>query len=161
MAETHSDVGEVLQLVGVRRFVYTIDKRLSSTLLRHDTNSLCHLPICQKHKLFHKFVGVFRFFEEHIDRTSGAVDIKTHLHAIEFQRAIGETLGTKFLSQAVERKYLFAIIALACFNYVLSLLIGEATVTLDHCVANIHFLHLRIVVHFHNHRVSEFFLIGA
>ena len=161
MTETHGNLGKVLHLAGVGHVVYAIDKRFGSTFLGHDANGFSHLFVGKKHEFFNKLVGVLRFLEEHIHRAAGAVDVEAHLGTVELQRTIGKPCSTQFLCQAVEGEHLIAIVAFAGFYDVLRLFVGEAAVALNHCVANVHLLHVGVVVEFHHHRVGEFFLVGT
>ena len=125
----------------------TVDKRFGLLASAGIAYVGGYLLVGKKHKLFHKFVGVFRHFEIHAYRVSGLVDFKTHLEAVEVDRAMLEAAFAQRFGETVEGEYLLGIVALAGLDYFLRLLIGEAAVALYHGFADAVVDDVGVVVH--------------
>ena len=56
------------------------------------------------------------------------VNVKSHLLAVKFHRAVFITAAAQNLGELVKFEYLLGIVACASFDYLLSLLISESAV---------------------------------
>ena len=108
--------------------MHTVDKCLGLLLILGLAYALGHSAVGKQHELLDKLVGVFRHLEEHIDRVTVFVNVKSHLLAVKFHRTVFVTAAAQNLGEFVKLEYLLGIVACARFDYLLSLLIGESAV---------------------------------
>ena len=142
--------------------MHTIYKRLGGLSLGNFTDVLGHLAVGQEHELLDEFVGILGHMDMYTSGLTLLVNVKLNLLAVERHRStLLEAATAQLLSHLIEHGQLLGQVALARFQDVLSLLIGEAPVAAGDGVANFVFLHLGLGIHLHNDRVGKFILIGA
>ena len=162
VAEVGGDVGKVLQFVQVGLVVDAIDKCLGGPVLGHLADMFSHLAVGEQHEFLDEFVGVLC----HMDMDGGGhallIDVKLDFLAVEGYRSSFLKAATpQLLCHLVEHSEFFGKVTFAGLEDVLCLLVGESPVAAGHRVANLIFLHPGFGIHFHNHRVGEFVLVGA
>ena len=126
-----------------------------------NANALSHFAVGEEHKFLHELVGIFRFLEIHVDWATALIDVEAHLTAVEFHRAILEARLAHNLGKTVEGEHLVGVFALSGFDDFLSFLVGEAAVALYYGAADVGSEHAGVVVHLHDARECQFFLVGA
>ena len=96
------------------------------------SDCLGHGLIGQQHEFLYKFIGIFRLFEENIDRPSVGIYFETHLCTFEFYGTILKTPCAQLLGKRVQSRYFCRVIALAGLDDLLCLLVCETAVRTDY-----------------------------
>ena len=158
--------------------MHTIRKRLCFCTLLHTTYRFCYSLISQQHKLLDKLVCITRGLEVCLYRLALLVDIEMQFLTIELHRTVLESCCTQFLCEGIEFDKLLCIltlirILLRCWGsrltstilntivleYLLYLLIGIATITLNDSMCQMPLLDICLIVELEDHTITEFLLI--
>ena len=156
MTKVGSNIGNVVELFHIGLFVNAVDKCLSLLAWWHLANVGIHSAISKKHKLLNKLVCLFRHMQMHSRGNSVLVNVEVLLFTIKFHSSFLEALMTQFLSKFMECENLLRQVALTRLNDFLSLLVAEATITVNHRVTNLILVNLSIIIHFKHYRVAKF-----
>ena len=93
--------------------------------------------------------------------TRRLVYLEAHLHAVEVDGARCHAPFTQYLGEGVELHQLGGILALTCFQDVLHLLVGEASVAPDYGVRDVRVADVALVVDAEDDGVRQLLLVGA
>ena len=185
ITELAHEVGQVHQLLGVGCVVYSIYKYLGLLPLGHLAYALCHGSVGQQHELLNQLVGIFGHLEEDARRLALLVYLEAYLASVKVYRASGKAPAPQFLGHAVEHDELLGkvlgrlcigrkrlvvvagavVVLLAglvmCLQYLLHLLVGEASVAAYDGVCQVPVLYLGLLVERKDDAVSQLVLVGT
>ena len=178
IAEFRHELAQVLEFLRIGLVVDTIRQRLCLLPLLHTSDGLCHRLISQQHELLDEFVGIFRHLEVSLDGFARLIDIEVEFLAIKLHGAILETGSTQFLGKGIKfdqfgsvfsligmilrsrgRWFACAILHAIILQNLLHLLIGIATIALNHRMSQMPLLDVRLVVHLEDDTITEFLLV--
>ena len=161
VAEPLDEVGEVTQFFRVGQVVYAVHEGLRPLPASRFADVGGHGAVGQQHELLDEFVGIFRLLEVHAQGFALFVQLEAHLRPFEGDGPVGKAALAQLLGQAVQGEHFVAQVALAGFDYLLRLLVGEAAVAANDGAGDVVGVHFGFVVQLEQHRVGEFVLVGA
>src|SRR5512133_3944384 len=108
---------ECLQLFRIRLVMYAVNKGLLLFPWSGLSDQFCYQSICQEHKLFYQFIGIFGFFEKYTNWFSGIINDNFNFHTVKVNGSAFKTLCSKFLSQVIENQDLLLHISFPSLDY--------------------------------------------
>ena len=89
------------------------------------------------------------------------VDFEAYLLTVEFDRSVLVAALAQYLCKTVEGKDFFSEVAMACLDYFLGFLIGEASVGACNCARDTMGEHFGIIVHDKYAAECQFLFVGT